>query len=411
MLRKSTLLLVFLLMILQANCQHLGFSINHGKKKIRIPIEIYDNLIVVPVVVNSRLPLRFILDTGVRTTILTDKSFSDALNMQYSRKYTISAPGVEKQIEAYITNNVTLDIPGLHGEGHSMMVLAEDYIDLRSYLGTEVYGVLGYEVFSRFVVKIDYKRKMLELMVPSKFKPRKKYQVRHMVVEDTKPYVFAEVQMTDTTRTRVKLLVDTGASHGLILEPESSPTILVPAQRIHSVIGQGLGGVIKGQIARIQSLNLGTYKMPGVLANFPDPNSYRDTLKTSKDVFRNGTIGGDVLSRFTVVFDFSSEKIYFKKNNGLRKKFYLNLSGITVKAMGRTLRIYEISDVREGSPAEKVNLLKGDRIVSINDLPVDDLNLDHVIGMFNSKPGQKISVWIDRKGKRIHKEFILENQL
>src|SRR5688572_31214571 len=93
--------------------QHLGFRLTNGKKKVQIPIEIYNNLIVVPVVLNGALPLKFILDTGVRTAILTEKTLSDILNLSYSRKYSISGPGGEQIIDAYITNNVSLELPGV----------------------------------------------------------------------------------------------------------------------------------------------------------------------------------------------------------------------------------------------------------------------------------------------------------
>src|SRR3989337_4429526 len=110
--------LVFCLFFLGATSlpgQQLGFSINNGKKRVQIPIEIYNNLVVIPVVLNGALPLKFILDTGVRTSILTQKTFSDILNLHYSRKYTISGPGGHKLVDAYVTNNVSIDLPGVSG--------------------------------------------------------------------------------------------------------------------------------------------------------------------------------------------------------------------------------------------------------------------------------------------------------
>src|SRR5690348_9293893 len=103
------------------SAQTLGFSLPPGQKKVQMPIEIYNNLVVIPVVLNKTLPLKFILDTGVRTAILTQKTFTDILNLPYSRKYTISGPGGEKLVDAYVTNNVTLDLPGIQGRGHAML--------------------------------------------------------------------------------------------------------------------------------------------------------------------------------------------------------------------------------------------------------------------------------------------------
>jgi len=391
--------------------QPLGFSINGGKSRVQIPIEIQNNLIIVPVILNGQVPLKFILDTGVRTTILTEKTYSDILHLTYTRKYSIAGPGGEKIIDAYITNSVTLDLPGVHGEGHTMLVLEKDYLELRNYLGTEVHGILGYEIFSRFIVQINYEKKMLILQLPELFKAPRKFQELPMVVQDTKPYVYTEVAMTETARLRGKLLMDTGASHGLILEPESDSIIKVPPQHINSIIGRGLGGVITGQIGRIKSLEIGKYKINNVLANFPDLNSYNDTLKTSRHVFRNGAIGGEILSRFDVIFNFPADKVYFKKNAAFSKNFYFNLSGVTIKARGARLTKFEITDIRKNSSAEKADIRVGDVIIFINGIAVTSLDLNQVNGYLNSKPGRRISFDIERGGERLKRVFKLENQI
>src|SRR5262245_19745585 len=144
MLHRYLIVAFLVLCSFQSYSQALGFSLADGKTKVQIPIEIYNNLIVVPVVLNGALPLKFILDTGVRTAILTQKSFTDILNLSYSRKYTISGPGGEKLVDAYVTNNVSLELPGVLGRGHALLVLEEDYLELRNYLGTDVHGILGY---------------------------------------------------------------------------------------------------------------------------------------------------------------------------------------------------------------------------------------------------------------------------
>jgi Aspartyl protease/PDZ domain len=411
MIQKFIFVLPFCLLSLLVKAQNLGFSITEGHSKVSIPIEIYNNLIVVPVVLNGKLPLKFILDTGVRTTILTDKAFSDFLHMTYARKYTIAGPGGERLIDAYIANNVTIDMPGVHGEGHAMLVLDKDYLELRNYLGTDVHGILGYELFSRFIVEVDYQGKSLTLMLPHRFKPKRKYQKLKISVEDTKPYFFTQVEMNDSTRIQAKLLVDTGASHGLLLDPESDSKIKVPAKHINSLIGRGLGGVIMGQIGRIKNISIGSYTIPGVIANFPDPNSYNDSIKDTRSVFRNGSIGGEILSRFKIIFSFPDEKMYLKKNAAFKKEFHYNLSGLTVKAQGENLRNFEITNVRESSSADKAKVKVGDAILSIGGEAASELDLNRIDSMLNSAPGKTVFMEILRNGEKISVEFVLENQI
>ncbi|HCW06930.1 MAG TPA: hypothetical protein DGG95_06155, partial [Cytophagales bacterium] len=394
-------ILNFLLTIVSAQSfGQLGFSLADGATKVQIPIEIHNNLVVVPVIINNQLPLKFIVDTGVRTTILTEKTYSDILHLAYSKKYTISAPGGEKLVNAYITNNVTLDMPGVHGRGHAMLVLETDYLELRSSLGTAVHGILGYELFSRFVVEIDYENKLLKLMTPQKFKPKKKYASLPITVEDTKPYYVADVWINDTTSISAKLMVDTGASHGLFLDTKSNHKIIVPTKNISCSVGRGLAGVITGKIGRIKSLAMGKYKIPDMIASFPDRETYNDSLQGTK-VYRNGSIGGDVLSRFDVIFDFPSEKIYIKPNSTLKKKSFNNMSGLVVKAIGLKLREFEIIEVRVNSPAFRSAIQKGDKIVSINTLPTSDMDLSHVNNFFNTRPGKKVKMQLLRANQII----------
>lgn len=390
--------------------QHLGFALNDGKKRVQIPIEVYNNLVVVPVVLNDALPLKFILDTGVRTTILTQKTFSDILNLSYSRKYTISGPGGDKLVDAYVTNNVSIDLPGVSGRGHAMLVLAEDYLELRNYLGTDVHGILGYELFSRFIIKIDYQKKLLTLMTPERFHKGSKFQVLPMVIEDTKPYVILPLVLNDGTSIDAKLLVDSGASHGLMLETSSDARIKVPEKTVSSLLGRGLGGEIFGKVGRIKSITLGTNTLENVIANFPDPNSYFDSIKVG-NVFRNGAMGGEILNRFTIVFNFPKERIYIKKNSNYKSSFYYNLSGITVKAKGSALNIFEVTEVRDQSASYRGGILPGDEILSVNGIAAKNLDLNSVNGFFNSKPGRRIKLEISRKGEKIKKEILLQDQI
>lgn len=410
MLRITLVLLLVCFAALQSLAQ-LGFALTNNAKKVEIPIEIHNNLIVVPVILNNQLPLRFIVDTGVRTTILTDKMYSDILRLPYSKKITISAPGGKNTVNAYIANNVTIDMPGVRGKGHAMMVLENDFLELRSSLGSEVHGILGYELFSRFVVKIDYKARRLILMTPPKFKPSRKYSRLHITVEDTKPYYVTELRMNDTTIISAKLMIDTGASHGLFLDTESNNKIVLPPQNIECIVGRGLGGDILGRMARIKQLKIGKYVIPDMITSFPDSKSYFDTLRSFKSVYRNGSIGGEVLSRFDVVFDFPNERIYVKPNSTLRKKSYYNMSGLSVKAEGQTLNEFSVANVRQNSPGYWAGILAGDKILKLNGNATEGMQLSQVNNYFDSKPGKKIVIELKRGSEILTKEFMLVNEI
>ena len=388
------------------HAQNLGFSLKKDQKKVQIPFELYNNLIVIPVILNGTLPLRFVLDTGVRTTILTEKAYSDILNLVYTKKISIAGAGGMRIVEAYVTGNVSLDIPpGVIGRGHVMLVLAEDYLQLRNYLGTNVHGIVGYELFSRFIVKIDYAKRLITLNAPHDFKPKRSYRKVDMTIEDTKPYIQSQVTMHDGQKVLTKLLVDSGASHGLLLDPESDDRISVPEKFVASSIGRGLGGDIPGKIGRIQQLNINGYKLNNLIATFPDPDSYMDSVVNR--TFRHGTVGGEILSRFHVIFDFSKQAVYLKKNSAFKKKFNFNMSGVVIKAKGSALHTYEVVEVRKNSSAANAGVLAGDIIREINGVNTKYYNLSEMIGILNSKEGKKIHLEILRDNVRIKARFRL----
>jgi hypothetical protein len=389
----------------------LGFSLADGRKQVDIPVEIVNNLVVVPVILNEVLPLKFIVDTGVRTTILTQKTFTDILQLPYSRKYTISGPGGEKLIDAYVTNNVSLRLPGVVGRGHALLVLEEDYLELRNYLGTDVHGILGYELFSRFTVKINYQQKILSLMRPEVFKPSRRYTPIAIRIQDTKPYLLAPISIDSGHTLNAKLLIDTGASHSLMLEVDSDPRLYLPKKTISGVVGRGLGGAITGKIGRIQSIELGNRLIRNVLVSFPDPESYYpDSIITSR-VDRNGTLGGELLSRFTVIINFPEEKIYLKPNRNIKRDFYFNMSGLSLRAKGAALNIFEIAEVRPGSAGESAGLMPGDLILSINNYPTSSMKLEDINALFNSKPGRRLQLLISRNGEHKKIGLVLSAQI
>ena len=167
------------------------------------------------------MPLRFVLDTGVRTSILTDRTFSDILNISYNRKIPLVGADGDREVVAYVANGISLKLPGVVGQGQALLVLEEDYLQLKNYLGTEVHGILGYELFSRFIVEIDYDSRMLTLHEPYSFKPKGRRNVIPLEVQDTKPYIHTNLRLQNGTTIAAKLMLDTGASHSLLLDIDS----------------------------------------------------------------------------------------------------------------------------------------------------------------------------------------------
>ena len=385
--------------------QTIGFVLKDGAKRIDIPFETFNNLIIVPVTLNDAIPLRFILDTGVQTTILTERTFSDLLNIQYHRKLTLYGADGDKGVDAYVAGDVTLELPGTIGKGQVMLVLEEDYLQLKNYLGENVHGILGYEIFRRFVVKIDYVSNILTLYEPSSFKPPKGYAAIPITIEETKPYMMAAVTLENKSTTTSKLMIDTGASHSLLLDANSHPSYELPEKRVRCNLGRGLGGDIDGYLGRIDQIAFDDFAFEQVISSFPDTSRLGASFKSTG---RQGTLGAGILKRFTVIIDYSNNKLFFRKNKYYKDDFEYNMSGLEMIAIGEGLNTFVVDDVRSDSPADSAGVMAGDTLRKVNGMNAKNLDLNDLHNIFRSKEGKKMRIKIQREGEVIKKVFRLE---
>ncbi|MCD8519076.1 MAG: PDZ domain-containing protein, partial [Flavobacterium sp.] len=72
---------------------------------------------------------------------------------------------------------------------------------------------------------------------------------------------------------------------------------------------------------------------------------------------------------------------------------------------------FEIYALRKNSPAEKVGLLIGDKIVKINNKPSYRLTIQSIVDLFQSEAGKEITIVVDRKGRYLTFKFQLEKVL
>lgn len=362
---------------------------------VNVPFRQINNLIVIPVILENKLPLHFILDTGVRTTILTDRVYSDLLDINYVREYSIRGAGNTNLIEAFVASEVSLSMPGVEGKNLSMFVLKEDYLKLSSQLGIQVDGILGYEFFSSFVVKIDYQQEILSIYLPGTYRPGRRYKKMELEIENTKPYIKCKIRERPGSEKRaLRLMLDTGASHSLLLHQDlDNIRFKLPEKTLFGSLGRGLGGEVMGYVGRIKSLEMKDFEFEEVLVSYPVDSSYGDISLWNS---RGGTIGGNILNRFVVVLDYPGKAVYLKKGKGFKEPFVFNKSGLEIAAEGKDLNTFSVQEVRKGSPAWKAGIKAGDRLLKINGNSTKHLNLSEILGLLGRREGKKIRILLKR---------------
>ena len=204
-----------------------------------------------------------------------------------------------------------------------------------------------------------------------------------------------------------KLLVDTGASHALVLNSNSSTRIQIPKEHIETSLGRGLAGEINGKLGRIDGAYFGKKMLSGVIASFP----YDSTFLYENSYERNGSIGGEMLKKFTVIFDFFRSKMYVKRNASFKHPFEYNMSGLELSAEGETLNQFVINHIRKHSAADGAGFKPGDVIVSLNNTPSKRLTLTKIYTNLNHKEGKKIHLTVLRNGRYVSHSFTLKREI
>ncbi len=387
-----------------------GFAFKrHRQKSVTIPFKLVNNLIIIPVFINDSDTLRFILDTGVQSVLLTELGVGNSLNLNYIRKIRVQGLGLGTDVEAFQSYGNRFEFSGIEGKNIDMLILKEDIFFLSSKLGLQVHGLIGYDIFKDFIVEIDYDRTLLTLHNPLRVNRKKlKGIILPLTIENTKPYLNASIVQDDSTKIDIKLIVDTGASHSVSLDRTDSSKIKLPHQTIESYLGKGISGDIKGKIGRILSLQLANFQLLDIPASFPDSIYTRNVSGLGR---RNGNLGADILRRFHVIFDYPNKALMLRPSQKFKEPFNYNMSGIDLGTPMPGFPLYVISGVTIASPAYEAGLQTNDQIIAIDGNNVARYTLNEILELFQSKPNKKIRLTVLRDTQTVKTTIILKRPI
>ncbi|HEY4650219.1 MAG TPA: aspartyl protease family protein [Pontibacter sp.] len=378
-------------------------------KKLKIPFTLAHNLIVIPVQINGSKPLNFILDSGVNSTLITHLNYSDSLNLNNSTKITVKGLGQGFSLDALISQGNSMQLQRIKGKNQEVYVLLQDVFDLSSRMGMPIHGIIGYDIFKNFIVKINYSTRILTLYRPdAQVKVSKKAEVHELHIEDCKAYVYANVRQFNGDTLQVKLVVDTGASHSLSLYLPTNEKLKLPPKVMEAYLGRGLGGDIHGKIGRLNSMSLGSYEFANLPASYPDEDAIKVALNVAN---RNGNLGSDILKRFTVIFDYPHKRLYMIPNKKYKTPFTYNISGFEVSTPMPGLNMYVVANVAKESAAQEAGIRVGDQLLSVNEQDCSQLELNDLLNLLEGRPGQKLRLTLRRELSPYKVVLTLENRI
>lgn len=387
--RKLILFLSLVLVVGFCNAQSRNYYIESNKTKTVFPFKVFNNILIVDVKINKSKTLKFIFDSGCKSTIIIHPVWLDSFEIPYKQKVFFLGLGYKDSIETMKMDNGTLEIGGLRGEHIPVFILSKDSLNLDNYLGTKVDGIFGADIFEKYYVHINYKKRNVEI---STKKPTKKLKSGFtkipVEIKKSKGYVSCVLMNESGELFSSELLFDTGANIPVIIK-NKEPVDLHIENYINAEIGEGLSGSMYSKICRIKKVFIDTFKLNNVVTAF---NETPITFKELDENTLDGNIGNDILSRFDMHFAYPEKAVYLKPTKSINEVFDFNISNIILLENKTKTGGFIVKSVAGNSPPLLAGLEKGDEIIKIDKYKCADINLEDALLLLNKRIGRKITI-------------------
>ncbi|AWM32790.1 aspartyl protease family protein [Hymenobacter nivis] len=376
-----------------------------GQRRMSLLLQVQRNLPIVQVWLNGTGPYNFLLDTGVASSLLLSPAIADSLHLPHGQDFRVVGTGGKPTgLLAYQSPRVHVGL-GRHGQeavapAMALLVLNGDSLNLSGYMGLRVHGILGSELFQSFVAAFEGQvggQERLVLTPPAVYQPphSRRWTGLPLAIEGRKAYFTVAVRQDGDSAARpLKLLLDTGASHALSLETTSDPRLHLPAPGLPADLGHGLNGLVRGVLGRVATVDMGRYRLPTVLTSFPNAAD----VHARTDVFRNGSVGYELLRRFRIVIDYPHRQLWLRRSLAFAEPFEHDMAGFDVLAVGPALRRYQVLGVVPGTPAAAAGLQDGDELLAVGILPVELLSLTQLTHLLRSTSGTVLHLIVRHPG-------------
>ena len=340
-----------------------------GQSARQIPFELVGNHIYLRARVNEGQFVWLLLDTGA-TASYFDAQKAKALQLageSESIKVTISFPGVRLRNQKFSLQPLTFGV----------------------YDGHAVDGLLGYDFINRFVVEINYISRTIDLNDPLRYHYTGSGHAFPLVMlEDDSggkvPLVRARITQSGHKPIDGNFIADIAVRNAINFNTpfvEHNTMLQATRKTIQAILGGGAMVRESTQpLGRVPTIQLGPFTLKNSLAVF-----FQDKRGILASPEFDGVIGGEILRRFRVVFDYSRNQMFLEANRYFSEPYEYDMSGALLIAEGTEFNIFKVRQLIENSPAMTAQLHEGDVIAAVDGKPASKLTLEQVRQMFKKE--------------------------
>ena len=410
--RLSSVILVILLisLSLQVDAQH-----SKGKKKrnspplpkihftsgtnaLKIPFELASNLILLQARLNDSGPAWFIFDTGAESSVI-DSQLATTLKLKAVGQ-TVGT-GSAGTATATIFKGTSLKLQNIEVTNLTVYGLLIDF--LSAPLGRKISGVIGNDILRHLVFEVDYASQIINFYGPESYKYSGAGDVIPITFQGEYPFVRARIMLDGRRVIEGKFEIDSGATGAITFNtPFVNRNRLLDSvsKSIQSRLG-GVGGSAVAFSGRLKAMSLGGLQLENLVARFSRARS-GDVASAKYD----GLIGGEILRRFKVVFDYSRQRMMLEPNAKFSEPYESDMSGLDLATEGEDFSVVVVNEVEKGSPAEEAGIQEEDTIRAIDGHAIKEFTITQIRRML-MQDGKEYLISLKRGQKELQTKLKL----
>ena len=259
---------------------------------VTIPFAWTPGQIEVAVTVNGT-PATFLLDTG--------------------SEYSIVSTRLAERLRLALATSGARDFAGGVALGLGPIVMADQRVMVMPFdsyhaRGREIDGLLGFDVFDRFAVRIDWTRKTLTFWERDAFPAPKGVMEVPITFAGRLPVVAGALQLTRDRRLPARLMVDTGASQSIMLRhPYATANGLFAL-----AAGETSAPSLASGTRRLAQIPAEEFALDALTFDRPQVLAFTEPIGSAGYTATDGLIGNTLLSRFTLYVDYARKRLLFE---------------------------------------------------------------------------------------------------
>jgi hypothetical protein len=366
-----------------------------------IPFELVSSKPYLQVRVNGSEPLWFILDTGTSGSCLLDRkrALELGITIENEKKGHFGA-GEGAVLTMGYARGLSLGVGERTVANQTAAVLPLEHVSV--YDGHQFDGTLGGAFMARYVVEVDYPNNLIHLHEARTYRYAGKGKTIPMEFLGGHITVRASFTVPGGKPIEGVFIVDTGTRMALIFNRpfvEKHRLLDAVPAKFRATVGGGAGGEGKGYVTRLASMQIGTFALKEPVAVFSSDKSG----VLASDSFA-GIIGGVVLRRCKVIFDYGRKQLILEPASSTPEPYEYDMSGLFLTGEGPEFNRFRVMSVAQDSPAEEAGMKRDDVITEINGKPSAEFTLEGLRDLLLQE-GRQINLEIKRGEEKLKVSF------